>query len=138
MTGPTCCAPVALPVGSAAAARTLPPCKTPRRLTFEPLAMFPCLLPLFVMAMFLPWPVAGGNVPGGIGQINASSESRSHPGSSPGQRFPGTRLTVLLAVHIVDDDAVPVGRHGDPVLTLERPPSVLVAALPMLAHGRAG
>ena len=54
MTGPTGCAPVALPVGSAAAARALPPCKTPRRATLEPPPeMLPRLLLLFAMAVFL-------------------------------------------------------------------------------------
>src|SRR5215470_2496208 len=46
--------------------------------------------------------------------------------------------SVVLAVHVVDQDAGAFRRHRQPFATLERALRVLVAALPMLAHRRAG
>lgn len=47
-------------------------------------------------------------------------------------------LSVVLAMHIVHDDADAVLRHLQPFAVLECPLGVLVAALPMLAHRGAG
>src|SRR5580692_7287000 len=44
----------------------------------------------------------------------------------------------LLAVHVVDQDAGTGRRHDHPLLPLQRPARVFVAALPVLAHRGAG
>jgi hypothetical protein len=47
------------------------------------------------------------------------------------------RFSSLLAVHMVNDYAVTIARHCEPVAPFERPPSIFVTALPVLSHGRA-
>ena len=44
----------------------------------------------------------------------------------------------MQLVDVMDDDAAALGRHLQPVALLQRARGVLVAALPMLAHGGAG
>ena len=46
--------------------------------------------------------------------------------------------SILVTMHVVDNDAGTRRRHGHPFLPLERPAGVFVAALPMLAHRGAG
>jgi hypothetical protein len=47
-------------------------------------------------------------------------------------------ISVALAVDVMHDDAGAFNGHSQPLLLLERALSVLVAALPMLAHRGAG
>src|SRR5215510_13428262 len=47
-------------------------------------------------------------------------------------------LSILLAVNVVHEDARSRHRHRQPFRPLERALGILVAALPVLAHGRAG
>ena len=47
-------------------------------------------------------------------------------------------LSILLPMHVVDDDAGALWRHREPVLVLQGALGVLVAALPVLAHRGAG
>src|SRR5262249_22316867 len=53
---------------------------------------------------------------------------------SPVPFFFMAALSIILPMHIVDDDAGALGRHRQPLLVLERALGVLVAALPVLPH----
>src|SRR5262249_62067452 len=77
----------------------------------------------------------------GGGQAKKADLSKhfSRPDQSPlrQRQSSASSLSVALAMDVVHDNACAFNRHSQPLLFLERALGILVAALPMLAHGGA-